>query len=174
MFWTRPWLHGHHQFPFPAVELKNHDNALVPPRLDYALWVFTLEKYLSPQWALSVLIFMYESCKNFQQNIGLSVPWFLWCSISSPFSPHGKSVPSENNLSYDKVAELVQMTDKYVVEVSARMFMLAKQNMTHIDIELHFRKLDGDIFCFYGKRRSFFEPINDIWSTNISKWVLLS
>ena len=54
------------------------------------------------------------------------------------------------------------MTDKYVVEVSARMFMLAKQNMTHIDIELHFRKLDGDIFCFDGKRRSFFEPINDI------------
>ena len=62
------------------------------------------------------------------------------------------------------------MTDKYVVEVSARMFMLAKQNMTHIDIELHFRKLDGDIFCFDGKRRSFFELINDIINdTNISK-----
>ena len=88
---------------------------------------------------------MYESCKNFQQNIGLSVPWFLWCSISSPFSPHGKSVPSENNLSYDKVAELVgilRLFHKFVVEASARMFMLAKQNMTHIDIELHFRKLD--------------------------------
>ena len=28
------------------------------------------------------------------------------------------------------------------------MFMLAKQNMTHIDIELHWRKLDGDIIYF--------------------------
>ena len=29
-----------------------------------------------------------------------------------------------------------------------RMFTLPKQNMTHIDIELHFRKLDGDIIYF--------------------------
>ena len=30
----------------------------------------------------------------------------------------------------------------------SRMFTLPKQNMTHIDIELHFRKLDGDIIYF--------------------------
>ena len=30
----------------------------------------------------------------------------------------------------------------------SRMFTLPKQNMTHIDIELHFTKLDGDIIYF--------------------------
>ena len=107
--------------------------------------------------------------QNFQHNIGLLVPCFLWCSIFAP-SPE-KSGLAENTTKNQRILKWFSGWYAYTL---VRMFMLAKQNMTHIDIELHFRKLDGDIFCFYGKRRSFFEPINDIWSTNISKWVLLS